>query len=525
MSIGQQEETPSHPAGRLKAKDPRAVDHMTALLLDKELSWVPEQIALDTAHAVMLAEQGILTCAQSRRLLDALEKGMKLAEAGQFPIDPRADSLLPQALEFYIAEAGPDAGGRLHTGRSRIDAIAAVSRLYARNRLLQVHVSLTGLLDVLLRLAEDHRETIMPGWSHLQHAQPWVLGHYLIKTFDVFARHAERLEACYHRTNRSALGGAALVGSGWPLNRDRVCELLGHESVVYNAMDAGLFTSDWMLEYNAVLSMLMNDVGRSASDLVVWHSWEFGLAELDDGFCSTSTLMPQKKNAGSAEFLRGCAGDAVGWYGSAASVSRSATTIDCDIHYSPDLLAKPANTTWHCLELLNGVYDTITFKTDVMRKNAGVYWSTASGLADSIAKHCGVTFRDAHHIVARLVRSGLAADVKPHEVTRAHVDKAARGAIGRELGLSTSWIQNELDPVNFLNTRVTAGSANAAEVRKQLDMAEETLSRHRQWLAREQTRIRDGKTKLEEAKAEVRAEGRALSPTKTRSPARGSGLD
>ena len=501
----QPDDASSPPAGRLKAKDPRAIDHMTALLLEKETNCVPEQIMVDTAHTIMIAEQGMITREQARRLLDALEKGIRLAEAGGFPIDPRGDSLLPQAVDFYVAEAGADAGGRLHTGRSRIDAIAAVNRLYARNALLRVHAALISLLDVVLRLAGEHRETIMPGWSHLQHAQPWVLGHYLLKSFDVFARHAERLEACYQRTNRSALGGAALVGSGWPLDRNRVCELLGHEALVYNAMDAGLFTSDWLLEYNAVLSMLMNDVGRSASDLVVWHSWEFGLAELDDGFCSTSTLMPQKKNAGSAEFLRGCAGDAVGWYASAASISRSATTIDCDIHYSPDLLAKPANTTWHCLELLGGVYDTTTFKTEVMRRNAGVYWSTASGLADSIAKRCGVSFRDAHHIVACLVRNCLAADIKPHEVTGRHLDDAAQDTVGQAFGLETSWVQAQLDPVNFLNTRVTAGSANQSEIGKQLDMALETLARHGRWFAQEQARIQDAQTKLEEAKAKIRA--------------------
>ena len=505
MSKRQQDDASPPAAGRLKAKDPRAIDHMTALLLDKETSWVPEQIMVDTAHTIMIAEQGMITRAQARRLLDALEKGMRLAEAGAFPIDPRGDSLLPQAIDFYVAEAGPDAGGRLHTGRSRIDAIAAVNRLYARNSLLRVHASLTSLLDVLVRVAEEHRETIMPGWSHLQHAQPWVLGHYLLKTFDVFARHAERLEACYHRTNRSALGGAALVGSGWPLDRARVCELLGHEALVYNAMDAGLFTSDWLLEYNAVLSMLMNDVGRSASDLVVWHSWEFGLAELDDGFCSTSTLMPQKKNAGSAEFLRGCAGDAVGWYASAASISRSATTIDCDIHYSPDLLAKPANTTWHCLELLGGVYDTTTFKKDVMRRNAGIYWSTASGLADSIADRSGVSFRDAHRIVANLVRNCLAAGIKPHEVTSAHLDEAARTAIGRPLDVETDWVQMQLDPVAFLNTRATAGSASQSEIGKQLGMAQATLSRHGRWFAQEQTRLRDAQAKLQDGKAKIRA--------------------
>lgn len=504
MGDDQSKKSKTSPAGRLGARDVRAVDHMVVALLQKELSFVPSQIAVDTAHAVMITEQGIITKEQSKLLLDALEKGAMLADAGEFPLDPRADSLLPQVLKFYVAEAGADAGGRLHTGRSRIDAIAAVNRLFARDNLIQIHTSLLSLLDVILRVAEENRETIMPGWSHLQHAQPWILAHYLIKTFNVFARHAERLEECYHRTNRSSLGGAALVGTAWPLDRQRVSDLLGHECFVYNSMDAGLFTSDWVLEYNAVLSMLMNDIGRSASDLFIWHTWEFGLAEFDDGFCSTSTLMPQKKNAGSAEFLRGCAGDAVGWYASAASVSRSASTIDCDLHFSPDLLAKPGDTTWHCLELLNGVYDTIKFKIDVMRKNAGVYWSTASGLADSIANTSGESFRDCHHIVARLVRSCLAAGIKPHEVTAVHLNQAAQDAIGRELDLDTAWIQNELDPVSFINSRVTAGSANEHEIRKQLDMAKETLATHRQWLDRERLRISNAKVELEKAKTSIR---------------------
>ena len=505
MSVAQNTDETSKVAGRLSARDPRAIDHMVVALLKKELNWVPEQVAVDTAHTVMITEVGMITPEQSKLLLDALEKGMRLAEAGEFPLDPRADSLLPQVIKFYVAEAGPDAGGRLHTGRSRIDTIAAVTRLYARNNLIRIYGSLMSLLEVILRVAEENRETIMPGWTHLQHAQPWVLAHYLAKTFSVFARHAERLEECYRRTNRSALGGAALVGSGWPLNRERVADLLGHQGLVYNSMDAGLFTSDWVLEYNAVLSMLMNDVGRSASDLVIWHTWEFGIAELADGFCSTSTLMPQKKNAGSAEFLRGCAGEAVGWYTSAATIARSATTIDCDIHYAPDLLAKPGNTTWHCLELLNGIYDTIEFKTDIMRKNAGAYWSTASGLADSIVGRTGVTFHDAHQTVACLVRNCLAAGITPDQVNSEHVDQAAQHAIGRELGLDTDWVQTELDPLNFTKTRVTVGGANQTEIRKQLDMAKDALEKHNKWLSGERQRIDDAKAELDSSIVRIRA--------------------
>jgi len=491
--------------GRLTAKDSRATQHMTANLLKDERHFVLEQLTVDAAHTVMLAEQGILTPDQSHLLVAALRKGKELAAAGTFPLDPEGDSLLPQAINFYVAEAGSDAGGRLHTGRSRIDAIAAVNRLFARNQLMRVHRSLRSLMEVVLDLAGKHHGDIMPGWSHLQHAQPWVLGHYFLKTFSVLARHAERVRECYARTNRSALGGAALVGSGWALDRRRVADLLGHDGLVYNSMDAGLFTSDWVIEYNAVLAMLMNDIGRSASDLFIWHTWEFGLAELDDGFCSTSTLMPQKKNAGSAEYLRGCAGSAVGWFASAAAVSRSATTIDCDIHYSPDLLVHPAKTTWHCLELLSGIYSTTNFKTATMKDRAGVHWSTASGLADSIVKETGITFRDAHRTVATLVRNSLAEETRPSDVTGEHLNRAARETIGRSLDLETAWVKAQLDPERFVETRVTEGSVNPAEIEKQILMAQDALAENNGWAETQQGRIDHAGHELERSLDQIAA--------------------
>jgi argininosuccinate lyase len=494
---------PSMASARLGAFDRRTIDHMLGPMLEKECQWLPEQLHIDTAHAVMLLEQGIVTTDQAHDLLVALGEARDLAAGGSFPIDPEFDNLLPQIERFIITRTGADTGGRLHTGRSRIDLTSAATRLFARNRLLRLSSSLLQFNEILLMRAQEHADTVMPGWTHLQHAQPWVLGHYLMRTFDVFDRNAERLEQAYARTNRSALGGAALAGSGWPLDRLRVADLLGHDGLVYNSMDAGSFTSDWILEFNSLHSMLMIDAGRLAGDIFIWHSWEFGLAEVADAFCGTSSLMPQKKNAAAAEYVRASAGHAIGWLPSAMGVARTAFSTDCDIPFSPDLLARPADITWHATELLAGILETLTFKDEVMKRRAGIYWSTCSWLADSLVAETGLPFRTTHHIVARLVKDCIEARVDPMDVTGQMLDAAAEETLGKPLGIDTTWVRDHLDAEKFVATRVTLGSVSPAEMKVQIESGWDSLAKRQTWYDAEVKRIEGAEQRLTDAVADI----------------------
>ncbi len=490
-------------AARLRPASQRMLDHMLTPRLARDRRALPEHLDVDLAHVVMLGERGILRPDEARAILGALEEAAALGDA--FPIDPRFDSLVLQVETFLTDRVGEAIGGRMHTGRSRIDHNAAVARLFVRNRLLAVHDGLTALSARLHHMAAEHVGTLMPGWTHLQHAQPWTLGHYLLRQFYLFERDLQRVEEAFARVNLSALGGAALCGTSWPLDRRRVAELLGHDDIVYNSHDAGEFTLDWVMETAALLAIAMVDLGRMAGDLYLWHSWEFDLVEVDDGYCGSSSIMPQKKNAVALEHIRGFAGRALGWFPASAGIARSASSTDCDPAYTGHVLDEATDTTWRCLDLAVGVLESLKIDADEMRRRTGAFWSTASALADAIVRARDLSFRTAHHVVARLVRNAVRDDVTVAAVTGAMLDAAAQETIGRPLGLSTAWAQEQLDPVRFLEALVTEGSPSPREMVKQLAYTDERLQRHRTWREARREQIERGRRLLAEAVRRVRA--------------------
>ena len=228
-------------------------------------------------------------------------------------MDPERGSVLLQVEHFLAERIGHDMAGRMHTGRSRNDHQEAANRVLVRDRLLDLADATLRLQDTVLDLALEHADALMPGYTHLQHAQPTTLGHYIMRHYYPFERDQQRLQGAFKRTNLSALGGAACVGTTWPVDRHRTAELLGHGGLVVHATDAGVFARDYPAENAAVLSILANDVGRLAGDLYVWSTWEFGMIEVEDGMANTSSIMPQKKNPEALERVRGLSGIAVGW--------------------------------------------------------------------------------------------------------------------------------------------------------------------------------------------------------------------
>jgi argininosuccinate lyase len=449
-------------------------------MLDESRKMFHEYFAVDRAHTVMLAERGIITPDHARQILQELQRIEGLGPHG-FPMDPAYDSFLPQIERAMAERIGEDVAGRMHTGRSRIDHDAAVLRLFSRNQLLTVFDYLLAVQQVVLRVAGQHVTTLMPGYTHLQHAQPWTFGHYLARQAYVFDRDADRLRGAYAHTNLSSLGGAALAGTSWPLDRQRTCELLGHDAVVASSHDAGCFSEDYRTANAAVLAILVNNAARVAGDIYVWHTWEFQMVEVDGAYCGTSSIMPQKKNADACECIRGLAGRAMGWLPAALGMLKGATSTDCDSDFVPDVMSEAADTTWRALDLLHGVLDTLTVKTERMRERAGIFWSTASNLADTIVRERGLSFRTAHHVVAALVRLATEQSIRPDQVTARLVDEAARATLGRALELPDAVIRAALDPEQFMWNRATQGSIHPDETRRLLADCERRIQAHREW--------------------------------------------
>jgi argininosuccinate lyase len=462
--------------------------HAVEPYLRSELAELRSFVAVDMAHTIMLAEQGILTTEQAGSILASLEEIDTLGPES-FPTEPEYGSLLLQIERFIAERAGEDVAGRMHTGRSRNDQSAAVSRLVSRDRLIEVLDALLRLQVAVLSVAGEHLDTYMPGYTHLQHAQPTTLAHYLMRHWFTFERDQQRLEGAFERTNLSSLGGAAMAGTSWRLDRQRVSELLGHERPVENAYDAGIFARDYPAENAAALSILVNNVGRLAGDMYLWSTWEFGMAEIDDSLAGTSSIMPQKKNPHALERIRGLAGKAVGWLPATLGMLRSVSSSDLELLFGGDLLPVMAEDTLSALELMRVSIESMHFNEEVMRDRADIYWSTATNLADEIVRHSGLSFRTVHGIVGRLVRLAVDRSLGPSEVSSDLLDEAAEQTIGRPLEMADEFITRALDPVGSIDGLTTPGSAHPHAVRVTIDTAASYELTHRTWLEKKRSQI------------------------------------
>ncbi len=443
-----------------------------------------EYVLTDLAHAVMLAETGILTQERGARLLGGLLE-IHASSGEGFPWLPQSGSFLVQTEHYLGERIGEDIAGRLQTGRSRNDQSAASERIFLRDLLLAVADETIRLQGAVLDRAELHAATLMPGYTHLQHAQPTTFGHHLMRYGAAFDRDLARLTDAYGRANLSSLGGAAMAGTSWPVDRRRTAELLGHDDIVVNSSDAGGFARDYIEETVAVLSLLMSNLGRLAGDLYVWHSWEFGFVEVADGLAGTSSIMPQKKNPHSLERIKALGGQAAGWLPGVMACQHSVVSTDLDLTFADDLLTGMGDATLQALRLGVETVATLIVHEDRMAEAAGAFWSTTSHLADEIVRRYDLPFRAAHHVVGRFVRDSIAAGRTPANVRAEDLAKAGRDMADTAIDMPLDDLRDILDARAFLTSRVTAGSVHPDETRAHRAALAEALDGHRaQWKAR-----------------------------------------
>jgi argininosuccinate lyase len=294
-------------------------------------------------------------------------------------------------------------------------------------------------------------------------------------------RDLQRIEGAFARTNLSAQGGAAMAGTSWPVNRARVAALLGHPGLVVNSADAGGFARDHMEEGVACLAVLMSNVGRLATDLFVWHTWEFGFVEVADALAGTSSIMPQKKNPHAFERVKALAGQAIGWLPAMMGCQRTVLSTDLDYAFGDDTLTPMGDACVGSLRLMTEAIATLIVHPDVMAAKAGAFWSTTSHLADELVRRFDLSFRDAHQIVGRFVRDAIAAGQTPETVDATLLQRAAREAGRPEVSLASAEVQRALDARNFLLTRASEGSVNPAHVRAHIAQVGRAVGDHARW--------------------------------------------
>jgi argininosuccinate lyase len=385
----------------------------------------------------------------------------------------------------------------MHTGRSRNDEVATCIRLSLREEMLSLMTGQLGLLKTMLRLAEENMDSVIPGFTHTQHAQPTTLAHHLLSHADAAARDLTRLEEAYARVNQSPLGAAAFASTGFKIDRNLTARLLGFEGLVENSMDA-VSTRDFILEVLSDLAILMVNLSRLAEELVLWSTSEFGYLELDNLYASTSSIMPQKKNPDTAELARSKSGSVMGSLVAALSISKALPmSYNRDLQEMTPHLWRAVDWTAGTIRILDGCLSTLKFNKGRLEKSSGAGFSTATEIADSLVRITGMPFRTAHSIVGRIAASG-------GRPVLADLDRIALEMAGYEVshkGFSQQDLERALDTRSNVALRSNTGGPAPQETERMIK---------ERW-----ERIAGAEARLEQRREMA---GRAIAGLKSRKP-------
>ncbi len=402
--------------GRFKgATDDLVYAFNASIEFDKRL--YRQDIAGSRAHVTMLGKQGILSTADVDSILKGLDGILSDIESGKLEITHEYEDV-HSFVEAVLTERIGDAGKRLHTGRSRNDQVALDMKLYVRDQVDEMIPELKGLMKVILGIMEANVSTYMPGFTHLQKAQPVTLAHHMGAYFEMFKRDVGRLRDARVRLNECPLGSGALAGTTYPLDREYTAGLLGFDCPTANSMDS-VSDRDYLIELLADLSLIMVHLSRLSEEIIIWNTNEYRFVEIDDAYSTGSSIMPQKKNPDIAELVRGKTGRVYG-----ALMSMLTTMKGIPLAYNKDMQEDKEMTfdaidnTKGCIQLFTGMIDTMTFNKDVMAKSATKGFTNATDAADYLVGK-GVPFRDAHGIIGQLVliciERGISMDDLPLE--------------------------------------------------------------------------------------------------------------
>ncbi len=382
-----------------KETDQKVYDFNASIGFDKRL--YRQDIEGSMAHVAMLQKQGILTVDEKQAIEEGLTSILEDVESGKLIIDNKYEDI-HSFVEANLIDRIGDAGKKLHTGRSRNDQVALDMRLYTRKQVQEVDALLRELLEVILDTMEANVETYMPGFTHLQKAQPTTLAHHYGAYFEMFKRDRLRMYDIYKRMNYCPLGAGALAGTTYPLDRDYTAKLLGFDGPTLNSMDS-VADRDYLIEFLAALSTVMMHLRRFSEEVIIWNSNEYQFVEIDDAFSTGSSIMPQKKNPDIAELVRGKTGRVYG-----ALMSLLTTMKGLPLAYNKDMqedkeMAFDAfDTAKDCIALFTGMLATMKFRNDRMAKSAMNGFTNATDAADYLVNK-GMPFRDAHGVIGRLV--------------------------------------------------------------------------------------------------------------------------
>lgn len=452
--------------GRFSAAPTGELERFGASLPFDKRMW-KQDIRGSKAHAAMLAHQGVISTEDAKAIRAGLDEIAGEIERGEFTFDVDRDEDIHMAIERVLTERIGPAGGRLHTGRSRNDQTAVDAHMIARDLADELLASLEGIQQVLLDRAEEQFGIVMPGYTHMQPAQPVLLSHHLLAYFWMFSRDHKRVADARAAANKCPLGAAALAGTTYPLDRAITASELGFDEPVANSMDA-VSDRDYLLDLIYACSVCQIHLSRLCEELVWWSSAEFGFVEMDDAHSTGSSIMPQKKNPDFAELVRGKSGRVVGDLMSLlVTVKGTPLTYDKDLQEDKEPLFDAADTVLGSLMACTGMLATCTFKADRMREASHEGYMAATDLADYLVGK-GLPFRQAHAVVGRIVGDCVREGVTLQQLTT--------GELRSYSELFDDDAHEAIDIDNIVRRRTTLGGTGHDAVRAQLAQARDVLA-------------------------------------------------
>jgi argininosuccinate lyase len=452
--------------GRFDKETHREVEEFSASIGVDGRLWEAD-IRGSIAHASMLGRVGVLTAEESRQIVEGLHKIREDFEAGTAKVSPTAEDIHSE-IERLLGEKTGAVAGKLHTGRSRNDQVATATRLYLMERIGAFSHAITELQKLLVSTAEKHLETTLPGFTHLQHAQPVSLAHHLLAYFWMLSRDVARLEDCRKRVAQLPLGSAALAGTSFPLDRESVARELGFEGLCENSLDA-VSDRDFVVEFLSAASLVMTHLSRICEELILWSTPEFGFVRLDDSVTTGSSIMPQKKNPDVAELIRGRAGKVQGALVAAITMLKGLPlSYNRDLQEDKEQLFNGLDTALSSVRLMKLMLETAEFDPGRMRKSLSGDLSNATDLADHLVRR-GLPFRQAHEVVGQIVKHCLSSGTKLEELSLAEFRQFSP--------LFEPGVLDEVKHEAVMRARTSRGGTGPSAVREQLDRARKTLAR------------------------------------------------
>ncbi len=485
-----------------RAMDPLASEYISSMEADARIFYPVVQVNL--AHTIMLAERKIIPEGDAAAILRAL---YKLHEGGIGELELRAElEDIHMAVEEFVTKAtGEVIGGKLNTAKSRNDQVTTAIRLALRKNLLDVEEKLLELVNALVTLAEKNTDAVMPGYTHLQVAQPTTFAHWLAAYASALLRDLWRIERAYDATNSCPMGACALSGTGFPIDRVRVAHLLGFKHIDENTMDA-VSSRDFALQTMGALAIAMTNLSRLAEELVLWSSAEFNLIEFPEEFAATSSIMPQKKNLVVAEIARAKAGRVFGNLASGLAMMKALPqSYNLDLQELTPSLWSSIDEVRGSAEVMAKLMGAVEPKRETMRKQAEGGFAAATELADVLVRKAGLAFRDAHAVVGRMVARAVKEGRAPGELNVEDLRTASKDVLGKGVHLTLEELRGALDLDKCIAVRALPGGPAPKAVREQLKLIKhETKNRAKLVRARRRA-ITKGEVKLlKEAKRHSR---------------------